>query len=150
LSKSEEHRGVLVDVLTLFLSVIMLSIGIIINSGIVSLRFIPKDFLEVLGYNLNVNSFVLYGVLAFTVAGAIGSLSVINFNSVKAKVTLRVSSAAVCAVGVVLAILAIINWNLANNFYVLVFSLALIFMELSLMLLEIYSMLEDIKENWRG
>ncbi len=128
----------------------MLTTSILLSSGIIALKFIPKDFLEVLGYNLNVNSFMIYGVVAFTIAGAVGSLSTINFNSTKVSGILRVLSFISCAVGVVFTIMAVINWELASNIYVLISSLALIFVALSLMLLEIYSILEGIKGNWRG
>jgi len=137
-------------VLILILSVIMISIGILISAGIAAFKFIPKDFLEVLGYNLDVNNFMKYGILAFTIAGIMGSLSIVNFNELRIKRIFGVLSVTGCAIGIALTILAIINWNLTNNFYILIFFLALMFMELSLMFLEIYSILEGIRENWRG
>ncbi|MCD6450737.1 MAG: hypothetical protein J7L34_09575 [Thermotogaceae bacterium] len=135
--------------MTLFLSVIMLSIGILVFSGIIALKFIPKDFLEMLRYNLSINSFMLYGVVFFTTAGFFGSISVLNFESVKVKRLWRILASFISGVSAVFVVLSAINWDLADSFYVLIFLIILLFMNLSLMFLGIYSIFEEIRGNRR-
>ena len=127
----------------------MLSIGILVFSGIIALKFIPKDFLEMLRYNLSINSFMLYGVVFFTTAGFFGSISVLNFESVKVKRLWRILASFISGVSAVFVVLSAINWDLADSFYVLIFLIILLFMNLSLMFLGIYSIFEEIRGNRR-